>query len=72
MSYEAWIALAGVVVPVLCGLAAFVFARAGAQAGVKVHLHYLRRDVDDARRSARAAHWRLDEVGAPPAPTVHG
>ncbi len=66
MNVEAWIALAGLGITLLSAAAAFI----GSSAAVKVHLNYMRRDLDDARRSVRAAHWRLDEVGAPPAPTV--
>jgi hypothetical protein len=55
--------LAAVGVPVL--------SFAGAWAAIKVHLFYIRRDLDQVIRSARAAHWRLDEIQAPPAPTVH-
>lgn len=67
-----WIALAAFAFTVLNVGMAYVASRAGSAAAVRVHLDYLRRDVDSVTRSARAAHWRLDEVGAPPAPTVHG
>jgi hypothetical protein len=53
------------------GIATPVLSFAGAWAAVKVHLFYLRRDVDRVAHSVRAAHWRLDEIQAPPAPTVH-
>lgn len=41
---------------------------AGAWAAIKVHLMYLRAEVSRQGRSIRGAHWRLDELGAPPAP----
>ena len=41
---------------------------AGAWAAVRVHLFYLRQEISRVSRSARAAHWRLDTAGAPPAP----
>lgn len=66
------VAVLGLVFTVVGALVSYVAARAGAGAAVKVHLDYLRRDVDDTRRSVRAAHWRLDEVGAPPSPSIHG
>ena len=53
---------------ILVALAAGVFSFVGAWGGLKVHLMYLRRDLDRATRSARKAHWRLDQLGAPPAP----
>jgi hypothetical protein len=44
---------------------------AGAWGGIRVHLLYMRRDLDGVMRSARGAHWRLDQVDAPPAPLDH-
>lgn len=38
--------------------------------GLIVELRYMRRDLDAVTKSTRAAHWRLDETGAPPAPTL--
>lgn len=56
----------GIVVAIAVPLLSF----AGSWFAVRVHLHYLRRDLDRVGRSVRAAHWRLDESGAPPAPTL--
>jgi hypothetical protein len=57
--------------PELIGAVAAVLVPAlsyvGSAAALKVHLHYLRRDVDAAALSARRAHNRLDHVAAPPA-----
>lgn len=53
---------------VLVAVVAAVCSFAGAWGGLNVHLRYLRRDVDHATRSARKAHWRLDQLKAPPAP----
>lgn len=66
MSPESWIALGALAVTIGSGLAAYV----ASGAAVKVHLSYLREKVDETKRSVRAAHWRLDEINAPPAPTV--
>jgi hypothetical protein len=41
---------------------------AGSWAAIRVHLQYLRRDVDRATKSARRAHRRLDLIDAPAAP----
>lgn len=62
MNLEQLAALFAIGVPVL----SFV----GSWVGGRVHLHYMRRDLEETRRSVRAAHWRLDEINAPPAPTV--
>lgn len=61
----------GLLFTALGAVVSYIAARAGAGAAIKVHLDYLRRDVDDARRSCRAAHWRLDEIAAPPSPGIH-
>ena len=66
MTVEAWIALAALAVTIGSGLAAYI----ASSAAVKVHLSYLREKIDETKRSVRAAHWRLDEIQAPPAPTV--
>lgn len=71
MTLAELLTVAGFVFTVLNGVVSYVTSRAGASAAIQVHLEYLRRDVEETRRSARAAHWRLDETGAPPAPTVH-
>jgi len=68
MSMEVWIALLGLLFAVLSALGSYIAARAGTNAALDVHLHYLRRDVNKAARDIDAAHWRLDEIGAPAAP----
>lgn len=62
LTLEQWSILFGVAVPLL--------SFAGSWAAGRVHHYYLRRDVDSVTRSVRAAHWRLDEIQAPPAPTM--
>jgi len=62
VTFETLAAIFAIAVPVL--------SYAGTWAANRVHLSYLRRDVDECRRSVRRAHWRLDEIQAPPAPSV--
>ena len=64
MTAEAWIALGGLAVAALSGGASYL----ASSIAVRVHLDYLRRDVDGVGRSVRSAHWRLDQIQAPPAP----
>jgi hypothetical protein len=70
VSPELAIAALGAAFTALSALVSYVAARAGTTAAIKVHLEYLQRDVAFVTTSARAAHWRLDEIDAPQAPVV--
>jgi hypothetical protein len=54
--------------PIVLAAVSALCSFAGSWAAIRVHLQYLRRDVDRANRSARRAHRRLDLIDAPPAP----
>lgn len=69
MEFDQLLKLLAFIVAVAVPILSYVAAKAGAGAAVTIHLDYLRRDVDQVSKSTRAAHWRLDEVGAPPAPS---
>lgn len=58
--------LLGVAVAALSAFASFI----GSYAATRVHIEYIKRDLAKVANSLEAAHWRLDEMGAPQAPRV--